>query len=73
MGMSGDYLLAGVIGNLTNLGNLSLVKEMSDVIASLAEGEWIQLDTSLNRNYSRELISLVAFHKTASVCCYRSA
>lgn len=74
--LAGDYLLAGVIGNLTKLGNLSLVKEMSDVIASLAEGEWIQLDTSLNRNYSRELISLIAFHKTASVmswCCVSSA
>jgi geranylgeranyl pyrophosphate synthase len=74
--LAGDYLLAGVIGNLTKLDNLALVKEMSDVIASLAEGEWIQLDTSLNRNYSRELISLVAFHKTASVmswCCVSSA
>lgn len=65
--LAGDYLLAGVINNLAKMGNLELVQEMALIISSLAEGEWLQLDTSLNRNYSREVISEIAYHKTASV------
>jgi len=70
--LAGDYLLAGVINNLASMGNLALVQEMAAVISSLAEGEWLQLDTSINRLYSREVISKVAYHKTASVMSWCS-
>lgn len=65
--LAGDYLLADVIVELTKQGNLELVKEMSLVIQALAEGEWIQLDAADSRNYSRELIEVIAEKKTASV------
>ncbi len=65
--LAGDYLLADVIVELTKMGNLDLVKEMSLVIQALAEGEWIQLDSAESRNYSRELIEIIAVKKTASV------
>lgn len=68
--LAGDYLLAEVIVNLTNNGNLQLVREMSRVIQELAEGEWIQLDLSENRQYTEEMIREVALKKTASVMSY---
>jgi geranylgeranyl pyrophosphate synthase len=73
--LAGDYLLAGVIARLTDLGNLRLVKEMSCVIQDLAQGEWLQLDLINSRAYSREVISQVALYKTGSVmswCCVSS-
>ncbi len=65
--LGGDYLLAHVIVELTKLGNLDLVGEMAQVIHELAEGEWLQLEAALKRNYSRDVISQVADKKTASV------
>ncbi|MBT6324720.1 MAG: polyprenyl synthetase family protein [Bdellovibrionales bacterium] len=65
--LSGDYLLADVIVGLCNLGNLELVKEMSLVIQELSEGEWIQLNASKSREYTREVIELIAMKKTSSV------
>src|SRR5690606_19683474 len=67
--LAGDYLLADVIVELTKQGNLKLVKEMSLVIQALAEGEWIQLDAANSRQYTRELIEVIAVMKTASVRC----
>lgn len=74
--LAGDYLLAEVIVNLTNHGNIELVKEMSHVIQDLSEGEWIQLDLSESRQYTAESIKVVAHKKTASVmswCCVAPA
>lgn len=74
--LAGDYLLAGVIARLSELGNLRLVQEMSYVIQDLAQGEWLQLDLSRERNYTREAISQVAQYKTSSVmswCCVAAA
>lgn len=65
--LAGDYLLADVIVELTKQGSLELVAEMSKVIQALAEGEWIQLDAAHTRQYSRELIEVIAEKKTASV------
>jgi octaprenyl-diphosphate synthase len=74
--LAGDYLLADVIVNLTNAGNLELVGEMAKVIQDLAEGEWIQSDAIENRDYTSELIETIAIKKTASVmswCCFSPA
>jgi len=68
--LAGDYLLADVIVNLSKMGNLQLVEEMAKVIQDLSEGEWIQDDTSKNRNYTREIIEKIALKKTASVMTY---
>jgi geranylgeranyl pyrophosphate synthase len=68
--LAGDYLLSMVIVDLSNAGNLELVREMSLVIKDLSEGEWLQLDLIGERNYSRELIREVAEKKTSSVMSY---
>ncbi len=65
--LSGDYLLADVIVALSKRGNITLVNEMSRVIMDLAEGEWLQIEASEKRNYSREIIATIADKKTASV------
>ena len=70
--LAGDYLLSSVIVDLTNAGNLELVREMSLVIKDLSEGEWLQLDLIDERNYTRELIREVAMKKTSSVMSYCS-
>ncbi len=70
--LAGDYLLSSVIVDLTNAGNLELVREMSLVIKDLSEGEWLQLDLIDERNYTREVIREVAEKKTASVMMYCS-
>lgn len=70
--LAGDYLLSSVIVDLTNAGNLELVREMSLVIKDLSEGEWLQLDLIDERNYTREVIREVAEKKTSSVMSYCS-
>jgi geranylgeranyl pyrophosphate synthase len=46
---------------------------MSKVIKDLSEGEWLQLDLMVNRNYTREAILEVAKMKTSSVMSYCTA
>ena len=68
--LAGDYLLADVIVDLTSRGNLRLVGEMSSVIKELAEGEWIQLEASHERNNNWDVIETIARKKTSSVMSY---
>ena len=65
--LAGDYLLANVIVELTQTKNLDLVQEMAEVIHQLAVGEWLQLDASEDRSYSKDIILKVARLKTSSV------
>lgn len=70
--LAGDYLLADVIYELSKEGNVEILRSMANVIKDLTDGEWLQLDLSESRNYTRELIQDVAIKKTASVltwCC----
>ena len=70
--LAGDYLLADVIIGLSKLGRPEIVSEMAQIIQDLAQGEWIQLESSERRNYSHEIIETIALKKTASVmswCC----
>jgi geranylgeranyl pyrophosphate synthase len=71
--LAGDYLLSKVIVDLCAAGNLELVSLMSKVIKDLSEGEWLQLDLMVNRNYTREAILEVAKMKTSSVMSYCTA
>jgi geranylgeranyl pyrophosphate synthase len=68
--LAGDYLLSKVIVDLCAAGNLELVSLMSKVIKDLSEGEWLQLDLMVTRNYTREAILEVAKMKTSSVMSY---
>jgi len=68
--LAGDYLLADVISRLAYLGDIEIIRQMSDVIKELALGEWIQSDAIEERSYSRELIEKIAQHKTASVMSF---
>jgi geranylgeranyl pyrophosphate synthase len=68
--LAGDYLLSSVIVDLALAGNLELLKNMSFVIKDLSEGEWLQYDLVLSRDYTRELIREIAMKKTASVMSY---
>lgn len=70
--LAGDYLLANVICQLTEFGNLEVVGETAKVISDLSEGEWLQLELSQSRAYQMQDIINVANFKTASVmkwCC----
>lgn len=68
--LAGDTLLSSVIVDLTEAGHLSLVREMSYVIRDLSEGEWIQADLILSRDYTKNSIREIAMKKTSSVMSY---
>lgn len=70
--LAGDYLLAAVIGELSRQGSLELVQEMAQVIEQLAQGEWLQADLVLSRQYTRENIKEIALKKTSSVMTWCS-
>jgi geranylgeranyl pyrophosphate synthase len=70
--LAGDYLLANVITQLTQFGNIDVVSKTAQVISELSEGEWLQMELIENRSYTRQKILDVANYKTASVmkwCC----
>ncbi|MGI4992894.1 polyprenyl synthetase family protein [Halobacteriovorax sp. GFR7] len=74
--LAGDYLLADVILSLSKIGSIKVLQSMSQVIQELAIGEWVQSDALESRQYSKEVIENIAFHKTASVmgwCCWSGA
>lgn len=68
--LAGDYLLSSVIVDLADAGNLELLKKMSLVIKDLSEGEWLQYDLVISRDYTSDLIREIAMKKTASVMSY---
>lgn len=47
--LAGDYLLARVMVNLSNYGNVNLIRSTSQAISDLLEGEWLQ-DTLMKRD-----------------------
>lgn len=65
--LAGDYLLARVMVNLSNHGNVKLIQYTSQVISDLLEGEWIQ--DSLVRDFNITLAQLDRVHnlKTGSL------
>lgn len=65
--LSGDYLLARVMVNLSSFGNIHLVRYTAEVISNLLEGEWLQ--DSLLKDFSVDLAQLDQVHnlKTASL------
>lgn len=70
--LAGDYLLAKVLLDVASRGDNRIVQELSQVIADLAEGEWLQIENTSNRHLSWDDVIAVARRKTASVmrwCC----
>ncbi len=65
--LAGDYLLARVMVNLSNYGNIRLVQYTAEVISELLEGEWLQ--DSVIRDFDVNLDKLDRIHnlKTASL------
>ncbi len=70
--LAGDYLFSNVVLNVAKKGRVNLVQEIAQVIQDLSDGEWLQLNLSEKRNYTKERIEEVAIKKTGSVmrwCC----
>ena len=65
--LAGDYLLARVMVNLSEYGNLRLLQYTAQMISDLLEGEWIQ--DSLVKDFSVTIDQLDQVHylKTASL------
>lgn len=65
--LAGDYLLARVMVNLSQYGNIRLVQYTAEIISDLLEGEWLQ--DSLVGDYHVDIEQLDRVHnlKTASL------
>lgn len=65
--LAGDYLLARVMVNLSQHGNIELVKITSQAISDLLEGEWLQDSLVKNINCAPREIDQVHKLKTGSL------
>jgi octaprenyl-diphosphate synthase len=72
--LAGDYLLARVMVNLSNHGNIKLIQYTAEVISDLLEGEWIQDSLVRDWNITLEQLDRVHNLKTGSLFkwCLRS-
>ena len=70
--LAGDYLLAHVLYEVASRGDNRVVQGLSEVIAELVEGEWLQIENLKKADLTRHDVELVALKKTGSVirwCC----
>ena len=70
--LSGDYLLAQTMLELSRIGDMRFIQEISVMLMDLVDGEWLQMSNTLDKKVSREKIEQVAHKKTASTitwCC----
>lgn len=65
--LAGDYLLARVMSNLSNFGNIKLIQVTSQTISELLEGEWIQDSLVGDFNLTFEQLTEVHNLKTATL------
>ncbi len=65
--LSGDYLLARVMVNLSSYGNIRLVQYTAEVISDLLEGEWLQDSVVGDFFISLEQLDRIHNLKTASL------
>jgi octaprenyl-diphosphate synthase len=68
--LTGDYLLSMAFHQLTTLGNLELLKLMSDTTTMMARGELLQLTRSFNSANEQEYLEIIT-NKTA--CLFAAA
>lgn len=67
--LAGDYLLARVMCNLSDHGNLELIRLTSQTISELLEGEWLQ--DSLVGNFSLQFDQLTQVHSLKTATLFR--
>jgi octaprenyl-diphosphate synthase len=65
--LAGDYLLARVMVNLSQFGNIELVKITSQAISDLLEGEWLQDSLVKSVDVTAKDIDRVHLLKTGSL------
>ena len=65
--LAGDYLLARVMVNLSQFGNIQLVQFTSETISDLLEGEWLQDSVVGDFFVSLEQLDRIHHLKTASL------
>lgn len=65
--LSGDYLMASVMRNLSRYGNLEMVQYTAEVALDLIEGEWIQDATVKNWNIDPVELDRIYYLKTSSL------
>lgn len=72
--LAGDYLLARVMVNLSEFGNIKLVQYTSEIISDLLEGEWLQDSIVGDHLVTPEQLDRIHNLKTASLFkwCLRS-
>ena len=63
----GDLLLARVMGELAQLGQLGMIQDLAAVVEELVQGEWLQLGARGDLNVSLSHLQEVARLKTASL------
>ncbi|MCK6598869.1 MAG: polyprenyl synthetase family protein [Bdellovibrionaceae bacterium] len=65
--LAGDYLLARVMVNLSQFGNIKLVQYTAEMISDLLEGEWLQDSVVGDFFVSPQQLDLIHELKTASL------
>ncbi len=70
--LAGDLLLARVMSELSSLGEIELIRDLSRTVEELVHGEWLQLEARNVFGITRTHLETVARKKTASLmswCC----
>lgn len=70
--LAGDLLLARVMAELSELGEIEIIRDLSYTVEELVHGEWLQLEARKVAYVSRSHLETVARKKTASLmvwCC----
>lgn len=70
--LTGDLLLARVVYEIAELGNLDILREGAQVLEDLVRGEWLQIDRRGRAALTRDMLEAAARKKTASLiawCC----
>lgn len=74
--LAGDLLLARVMVELSEVGNIQIIHDLALVVEDLVNGEWLQLEARGCLDVSREHLLEVTKRKTASLmswCCLVAA
>ncbi len=70
--LTGDLLLARVVFEIAQKGNLEILRDGSQVLEDLVRGEWLQIDRRNQSQVNRARLEAAAIKKTASLiawCC----
>ena len=65
--LTGDLLLSRVMVELSQAGDLQILKRMAEVLENLVMGEWIQLEARGKIEIEESLLRNIAYLKTASL------